>query len=288
MIKVTDKQIWIDPFLKSNIDSMIHDAENDFDFVIIITGDGKVRVGKSVLAQEVGYYIAWSLGRPFDTENCSNIVFSGEELIKSATTSKPSVFIYDEARAELDAKKTMSKVSKILQDFFAECGMLNHFLILVLPDFFELNKRIAISRSECLINVFLRKEEIKYKGETILTRKRGRYFYYGEKKKKLLYILGKKNNDDYDAVKSDFWGSFENQWIVNKEKYDEKKLSFLKRARDDEVKNKYKEQRDALIRILYNKFNVTQQTISDYLGIEGQKLSQRQVSGLINKDVPLI
>jgi hypothetical protein len=281
MIKVTDKEIWMDAYLKANLDSMILDAKNDFDFVIIITGDGKVRVGKSCLGQEIAYYIAWKLKRPFDIDNCTNIIFSGDELIKTATYSKPSVFVYDEARAELDAKKTLSKVSKVLQDFFAECGMLNHFLILILPDFFELNKRIAISRSECLINVFLRKEEEEYEGNKILRRKRGRFFFYGEKKKKLLYILGKKNNDDYDIVKSDFWGSFENQWIINKEAYDAKKLTFLRRARNEEARNKYKDQRDALIRILYKEYGCTQQKIANYLDLEGEKLGQRQISTLI-------
>lgn len=283
MIKVTDKQYWMDAYLKSNLDSMIYDAEDDWDFVIIITGDGMVRVGKSVLAQQVGYYFAYHLKRKWDAKGAGNIVFSGEELIKAATDVEPSVFIYDEARADLDSKKALAKVSKVLQDFFAECGMYNHILILVLPDFFELNKRIATSRSECLINVFRMKKEVKYKGDTILSRKRGRFFFYGSEKKRLLYIKGKKDNDNYNAVKSNFWGDFKDYWLIDRAAYDKKKKAFLARDRAAEGGNRYQEQRDILIKIMYGVLGLTQQDIAQHLDNFGIKMSQRNISKIVAK-----
>lgn len=284
MRKYTTLGIEMDGYLVGNLRSIVHDAQNDFDFVIVITGDGNVRVGKSVLAQQVAWYLAESLDRPFSVDN---IVFSGEELIKAANNSPPSVFIYDEARAELDSKKTMNRVSAVLQDFFAECGMLNHIVILVLPDFFELNKRIAIARSECLLNVTLIKEKTKVgvnkagEDQFILTRKRGLFYYYGKEKKRWLYINGKKNNDDYRASTHDFYGFFKDQWVVDKAAYNEKKSRFLKRDRETKAKptfQKWKDQRDALIRELVQRGGYT---VTDVSRIPNLDLKQPQVSNIM-------
>ena len=118
MIRVTDKQYWMDAQLANNLNTVIYNLPHDWDFVCIMTGNGMVRVGKSVLAQQVGYYVAHHLGTSFTVDN---IVFSGDELIGTAHKLKPnSVIVYDEARAELDVAKTMERVSKILRDFFAE------------------------------------------------------------------------------------------------------------------------------------------------------------------------
>ena len=143
---------WMDKGLQKILNSIAYNVPLDWDSLILISGSGMVRVGKSVFGQQIGHYLSVKLKTKFDI---NNIVFSGQELIEKARTfPKHSVFVYDEARGELDTKKVMEDITKTLMDFFAECGMYNHVIIIVLPDFFDLPKGIAISRSELLLNVY--------------------------------------------------------------------------------------------------------------------------------------
>lgn len=280
MIKVeyNASHFWINPTLKANLDGMIYDIDKDWDFVIIITGDGMVRVGKSVLAQQVGAYFASKTGRAFTVDN---IVFSGEELMKKGTKVPKQIFVYDEARADLDSKKTLSRVSKVLQDFFAECGMMNHIVILVLPDFFELNKRIAIARSEALINVFIKKDIKQTKNGDVLSRTRGYYGYYGSKKKKKLYLIGKKQNDNYECVPWDFWGNFTNNWVLDKDEYDKKKLEYLRRDRMQEKMSRravtHTGQRDCAFWYLHTQEKMTHKMVSQVMTKYGFPLTPERI-----------
>lgn len=230
MKRVTDLNYWMDDYLKMRIDDCVYNLVDDWDFVFIISGDGMVRMGKSVLAQQIGYYVSHHMKTPFSIDN---IVFSGEELIHVAKKlPMNSVIIYDEARGELDSKKSLAKVSKVLQDFFAECGMYNHFFILVMPDFFELNKSIAVSRSHSVINVYKKNRKVtKSDGSFRVKYDRGFFEYFGRTKKKKLYILGKKQYHDYSVVKPDFFGDFRKFDIIDKQLYDQKKLDYIKRDR---------------------------------------------------------
>ena len=216
--------------LKDILNSICYNIKEDFDGVILISGGGMVRVGKSVLAQQVGAYCADRLKSSWSVDN---IVFSGSELIQKAKTYPiNSVFVYDEGRGELDTKKVMEEVTKILLDFFAECGMYNHVVIIVLPEFFDLPKGIAISRSEILLDVTRGVKEIETKeGEKVIKFERGGFRGYHRQYKKKLYILGKKDYNNYDCVKANFWGEFPNHFTVDKEAYLEKKRIYLARQR---------------------------------------------------------
>jgi hypothetical protein len=226
----------MDNGLKTILKSIAYNVPNDWDSIILISGSGMVRVGKSVLAQQVGCYLAELL----DTKwNIEHIVFTGDELMSKARTyPKYSVFIYDEARGELDTKKIMEDITKTLLDFFAECGLYNHVVIIVLPDFFDLPKGIAINRSELLLNVYRdRSKKVDNEGDEIIKFERGFFQGFHRQSKKKLYILGKKNFNDYDAAKRDFYGDFPNVFTVDKQAYDKKKMEYLARDRTKEDKD---------------------------------------------------
>ena len=235
MERVTDKQYWMDGYLRANLDSLAYNIPNDWDGVILMSGDGMVRVGKSVFAQQVGYYMAYKLKTPFTIKN---IVFTGAELMANARSSeKHSVFVYDEARGELDTKKVLEEITKTLMDFFAECGMYNHVIIIVLPDFFDLPKGLAISRSECLINVYRKTSIQKLKEGEVVKFERGFFEFYGREAKKKLYMYGKKDFNNYRASKYDFYGTFENYFTVDQKEYLSKKLDYLARDRTKQSKD---------------------------------------------------
>lgn len=138
--------------------------------------------------------------------------------------SKYKVVHYDEAMAGLDAKRAMESMQKDLLDFLAQAGQLNQFLILVLPDFFVLNKEIATNQSICLINCYTHSKDIF---------KRGYFGFYNIYGKNKLYYWGKKQGGDYWAVKPDFTGDFTNYQVLDKPEYQARKrkaLEDLKKA----------------------------------------------------------
>ena len=236
MKRVTKLGFFMDGYLIQQLETFIYNMRNDWDTVILISGNGMVRVGKSVIAQQIASYLGERLNTPF---GINNIVFTGEELRDQAVKSPPnSVFVYDEARGELDTKKVMEKMTKKLIDFFNECGYLNHAVIVVLPDFFDLPKFIACSRSTCLVNVYARRERVSLRTPihevTEVTRyDRGFFQFFDRPSKKKLYILGKKNYNDYDVVKPTFNGSFPNGFIINEEEYKAKKAKHVSRDKKD-------------------------------------------------------
>lgn len=180
----------MDGALIKNLDELKKANGFDWDFKIIISGDGLTRSGKTTLAGQIGKYL-----NNDSTED--NWVYSGEELIPtSQKLGEKKVLIYDEARESLDSKKAMQKYSQNIVDYFNECGYLNQFLIIVLPDFFDLNKSVALNLSVFLINV-----------TTQDGFKRGYYEFYSRKNKRLLYIKGKRYND-YTCHSASFRGVF--------------------------------------------------------------------------------
>lgn len=265
----------MDGYLKSNLNTAVYNMDFDWDFVFIISGDGMVRVGKSVLAQQIGYYIAYKKGTPFSMEN---ICFTGEQLINTAHhLPKNSVLIYDEAREGLDAKKTMESMTKSLLDFFAECGMYNDFIIVILPDFFELNKNIAISRSDALINVFrTSKDRQLSNGDNILEYERGHFEFYNRKEKRELYIKGKKLFCSYDIGKRNFYGEFKNYWVVNKEEYLKKKIAHIQRVRAK------KDDKFLIVLKALCKDN-SQRKVAEILSEQGLPISQTRINQLLNQ-----
>jgi hypothetical protein len=243
MVNVTNKSYNMHSALKSNIDHIIYNISQDWDFLIIISGDGMTRVGKSVLAQQIAYYVAYNLNRSFD-EN--NIIFSGEELIKKGNEfPKNSVFVYDEARADLDNKKQMFGYVQNLLDFFSECGMYNHFIILVLPEFFELPKSIALNRSEFLINV--KRQISKVDGQNILKFERGFFDFYNRTGKRKLYWEGRRNYFFYNEKFKVFDGYFPNFWVLDKDKYEVRKRAYLQRERNKPKEKKEQKKPDDLV-----------------------------------------
>jgi hypothetical protein len=235
MIRVTDKQYWMHKDLKKNLDTAIYNAKRGFDIVIIVSGDGKTRVGKTMIAQQAGYYCGYRLNTPF-TE--MNMVFGGKTLMETALNlKKNSVIVDDESKEDFSSKSVLARKNKEIDTFFDECGKLNHIIILVATDYFDFNKRIAVNRSELLINVKRYSKLVKDdEGNLVVEFVRGTAHLFGSKKKKKLYMLSKSNFNDYDAVPYDAKIEFEKYWCINEYEYEKKKDMYLKRKRGEDEK----------------------------------------------------
>lgn len=298
----------IDYILAYQLDSIVYNLGNDWDFVLLVTGDRMVRVGKSVLAMIIAAYLGWSLatykkdGKPLNTNayNMSNLFFDNKIMVDEAQKRPPySIIHYDEAREGLAASKAMQQFQKDLIDFFNECGQLNHVFIIVCPDFFTLKEDIAVARSELLINVYrkeLRREVDLYKtGEKrpITYLQRGHFELFSRKSKQLLYEIAKSTSrKSYGHVKADHVGDYSHQYPINEEEYRKAKREALGRFKERHAEvnsnreNKAMGLRDRLIR----DWSASGMKRNDIKALLEQKyeygISLTQIGRLINENKP--
>ena len=274
--------------LKQTIDLWIKNVENDWDFVIIISGQGTVRVGKSVLAQQIACYWCYAIWKayeieiPFTIED--NIVFHGSELIKKGNKigqkTKYGCLIFDEAGADLEGVKAMKKSTQNVKDFFRECGQYNMLNILCLPEFFDLPKGIATNRSNALIDCYVTVDENDMW-------ERGKFNFFSAPQKKKLYKYGKKESD-YSVTNPDFYGDWDNVYVLDADEYKKAKVEALKSR---EVVSKKEERRTeylkGALKILLHDMDLTQREVSQRIA-EKQKIrtSHRYIGQLLAGETP--
>lgn len=255
---------YMDGYLAENLYPIPKFLKKEWDCVGIVSGHGKVRTGKSIMGGQIGYYVAWLLaggemdlrrdpdsGKFIDVKvtkkpdkplkfSLNNLVFSPEELMeKGRNLPKNSVIIYDEGRSGLDSKSAMTSLNKMLEDFFQECGVYGHVIIIILPNFFKLHEDYSVSRSIFLVDVFHDKNW-----------NRGFFNFYNEQQKEKLFFFGRKRvgiTARYQAAHPSFYGKFVDWSPFDRSEYNMLKKIALKKKEMGIRSVKIKEQRDALI-----------------------------------------
>lgn len=216
---------YIDQTYYENLKVLAEVIKDDMTFLGIISSSTlEVGTGKSVFAQQTAE--AWiSLVNEIHKENIpdltmKNIVFKPKDLIERAfEVPKYSVVIVD----EWDDAHYWSELGVSLRQFFRKCRQLNLFILLIIPNFFQLPISYAVSRSVFFVDV-------RFEGKF----ERGFFRFFNFKKKKDLYIYGKKTNN-YDCVKPDFIGRFTKGYAVNEQEYRAAKMKDMIEA-DKELK----------------------------------------------------
>ena len=263
------KKIYYNDDLMANITLMKRMVKHDRDCVIVVAGDPGS--GKSVFAM--------TLAKALDpTFNINNIYFEGEKLIRrisSPDTKKYESFVYDEAREGLSARQSMSRSNKTITDCLAEIRQKNLFIIIVLPDYWDLDSNVANKRSRYLFYVKENPRQTISDAEDPF--ERGIFHFYNRKAKRHLYIDGKKYHD-MDVGHPSFIGTFCNQYVVDEEEYRKLKEESLRTTRNLDDK-KVTLPRGAYFiwdicqRIKRKKPDMTQKEMADML-----ELSQQHVS----------
>lgn len=199
-------------YLKENLDIVKKNNTNDWDFKLLYSGDGMTRTGKSTKACQDAAYCD-----PTFADNWrEQVVFDGKKLKEIAyKIGKNKAIVYDEAREGLNNKRQMEAFTKNLLDFFSECGNLNHMLFIVLPEFFELPKSVAITQSTYLINCYARNGF-----------ERGYFDFFNRVDKKYLYLKGNKYLD-YKCQRPSFKGTFTNYLPFDRTEYEKAKTEAL-------------------------------------------------------------
>lgn len=252
MFNFKGKEWYINKTLAMQLNSIVYNIKKDWDFVIVISGDRSVRVGKSILGMTVCSYLASLLERldlNKDAYNLNNVHFNSRKMVEAALKSpKYTIHHYDEGREGLAAAKYSQQVQKDLLDFFAECGQLNNIFVIVLPDYFELKEDIAVGRSEFLINVYRKETPVLVKGSKLgfsedkvpVTRlDRGFFEFFNRYKKRWLYDKAKSTRrKSYGLVKANFIGNFTDQYPLDEAEYKEKKRKALQEVKEAETQQR--------------------------------------------------
>ncbi len=236
------------------------------------------------MAQQIGYFLAWLLaggkmGRDSPTEKWyvsrlpkkkvnfhlkENIVFSPDELMKKASDlykkyGKHQVIVYDEGRAGLESARAMQAVNKVMQDFFQECGMYGHIILIVLPNFFKLHEDYAVSRSLFLVDVYADRNL-----------NRGYFDFYNETQKEWLFYMGKKKIGTtlkYSGSRPSFSGKFTSFMPLDDKEYNKAKSDAIKKKDLKKTERKWKKQRDALIYLHKRETEVTYDDLAKEMSV---------------------
>lgn len=265
---------YMNDLLKHQLDILIKNVKNDWDFTILISAQGEMRVGKSVLGMQIGAYWSYEIQRKYGIQIPwtvkDNMVLNGNELIMKGNALgekyKYGVLDYDEAADDLEGTKVMRASTQAIKDHLRKAAQYNMLNIIIQGEFFEIPKAIAISRSVCLLDVY-------YVADEDEMFQRGYFNFYSKRAKKLLYLKGKKDLD-YKSVKPDFYGTFNNFYALPEVEYRKEKKEALKRwKRYTSLDLKKQETLRAVCKLLYQK-GMTHREIADNIS----KLSKFSVS----------
>lgn len=252
-----------------NMKHIPHFLKRDNQFIGIYSGTGRTRVGKSTKAVQDGIFIAWLIAGGEMGENGFvkkypnkklkfKLFFDPQELIK-AMSEDPAygVYILDEAREATDSRSQLSFMNKLFSQILTRIAYKNHFLLLVLPDFFSLAKEYATDHSDYLVNCFLNENYEK-----------GYFKFYNRKQKELLYLFGRRllgNYARYGAANACFDGRFQDYFPFDRKKYNLLKekamLDMARREKETSLMN----QRDVLVHILKEEKEITTIELSELL-----------------------
>ncbi len=225
--------MYIDGYLKQNLDLAREHVKKDWDMVFLI--DGLEGAGKSVLGMQICKY----LDPTFDQSRISyNPITFKDSLEKTET--KYQAFLYDEAQSGLSSRRAGSYINHVLNTMFSKIRRKNLFIVIAIPCFFELDKYPAVWRGRALLHVYTGKNY-----------QRGFFEVYTKDNKTILYMSGKRFYD-YSKVQPNFRGKFTNHYPIDEATY-RKKKDELSVAQDVlNTKPKHQNQRDSLLRVLYD------------------------------------
>lgn len=204
---------YVDGFLYENLKIIAEKIVDDMTFMgVCFSSTLEVGTGKSVFCTQLGEI--WSelmhdihgIDVPFTMHN---LVFRPRDLMTRAfEVPKYSFVLVD----EWEDAHYWSELGTTLRQFFRKCRQLNLFIMIIIPNFFQLPMPYAISRSFFAVDVkFMNKLE------------RGYFDFYTFANKKDLYIKGKKTMN-YGVTKPAFSGRFTDGYGVDEKEYRESKL----------------------------------------------------------------
>lgn len=204
-LKITDKQYYMDGYLKENLDHLKKAVKKNWDGILII--DGIEGAAKTTQASAVCYYLD-------QRYNLDSVVFTQKQFMDAVDKAPPgSAIHWDEFLLSGMSTEAMTAAQNTLIKKMTIIRKKNLYIVLLASWIFMLRIYFAVGRSRALIHC--------YSPDGI---SRGYFSFYNYKSKKALYLNGKKRFN-YNIQKPDFIGRFTDTfglfWDINE--YDQKK-----------------------------------------------------------------
>ncbi len=236
--------------------------------------DGRSGMGRTTISFQSAAYISPNF-------NLSCVHFTPESFIEGLTkVKKGDVIIFDEAML-LSSRAALSTINRMIVIAMSMIRSKNIFVIFNVNSIFDLDRNLALSRADLLLNCY---------GDSLTDKGRFLAFFKGGDgmdRIKMLYIYGKKFYS-YSSPKSNFNSTFSSYFVLNEEEYERTKQigvnAFLRGTKSPNIK--YKKQRNQLIMALKDETEKTYQELSEILEKHGVKLSFQQLSKIYNDTKP--
>ena len=233
----------------------------------VMVVDGRSGMGKTTLSFQIGKWMT-------DDFSLDNVFFTPEAFIKGLTTAKKGdVLVFDEAML-LSSRAALSAINRMIVIAMSMIRSRNLLIIFNVNSVFDLDKNLALSRADLLLNCY---------GDSLTDKGKFLAFFKGSDgmdRIKSLYINGKKYYS-YAKPKANFYTTFSSYFVVDEEEYEKRKQvgvdKFLTGGKL-EKENKQMKTRDALIYHMWKNEGYTQEQIA-----EMSKLGRQAVNAIIKK-----
>ena len=149
MVKVTDKDYYLDGFCKQICDKIVDRVTKRKQDIVCIF-DGREGSGKTNASVACAYYIAQQTKREFTHKN---MFFDLDEMIKFAGSTKQQIILWDEAALGGLASDWSNAAQRKLKAMLMVCRKLRHIFLFNVPRFYRLNSDI-IERAMCLFHIY--------------------------------------------------------------------------------------------------------------------------------------
>ena len=225
MVKICGQEWYEDKGFLNNLNIWLDAIDENDDLVLVV--DGPERAGKSSRLRQIAMYCAYYLGTSF---NDNNIHFKVQDYMDFSIDSPPkTVCVLDEARKELNKKRSNSKAAVKFTDFLSECGMFNQVHIIALPAYHDLDKYIIDWRSKGVYHIHKEYEQDSTKRSGYKL-KRGDFTFW--------------INDDYLKKSYLFPYSYPKRWtcrgrFANHEVLTKEQLQNYENKKGDNIEKKY-------------------------------------------------
>ncbi len=202
------KQIYMDGALL-NLLKGFHNAVHKHNTSVVMVADGRSGMGKTTLANQVGITLD-------PNYNLENLYYTPKEFLDGLSKAKKgSCLVFDEAML-ISSRSALTEVNRMVVQAMSMIRSKNLFVIFCVNSIFDIDRNIAISRADLLLNVY---------GSSLIDRGRFMAFFRardGMDRLKKLYLLGKKYYD-YSRPRANFLGSFLAEFVIDSDEYEIKK-----------------------------------------------------------------
>lgn len=233
--------------------------------------DGRSGMGKTTLSFQCASYMS----KDFSLDN---VHFTPEAFLNALSTAKKGeTHIFDEAML-LSSRAALSSINRMIVVAMSMIRSKNLFIIFNVNSIFDLDRNLALSRADLLLHCY---------GDSLTDKGKFLAFFKGKDGRdriKELYLNGKKLYS-YGNPRSNFYTTFSANFILNEDEYEAKKQLAVNKFLQGSTKvggEKFKNQRNLLIRILYDEKGVSMSLLSELFATYGLQMAENTISECIS------